>query len=469
MSKNTSRRKAVGPKSGQVMKAPGFGRTQGAAFIAAYVERKAKDYLLKKTQEEALRFTRKIAGTARKVADKDGREYEMIPNTFEGATASGPGMLPSETTKSVKRGSGTNGTYNSKVHKLKVVAGDPPSRAMARLMKDNGTLNKRILKTITDVKDDATRQQLTHAHGFNQKNIMFIHPGYFGYQYNGIWNTVLDYTTPTTPNDKIQRAYAAVSKLVSRVIITNNNAILPINVTFRLIRQKAIGLRALDLANEVINDSHTTQQAGKMPIHYQVRDIQTSTNMTFTAVDASSRSAMHGCMQGLSAYEIVKSQTVKLSAGDHAEFTYEHNYKSGIDLSKLLSAIIGNDPEDNSFFTYGLVIETWGPKVEALKLDASANPITPAVRMNGTGPGNYSFEFEKYAIGAKASSVYAPDTTETGIQVGPFATRVFTPEVLTGSETTKVYEYNYGLLNAPNGFKIPLITDTVVSQADRKL
>ena len=469
--KSYKSRRAVGPKKSAFV-GPIGGPVQipkgKITFSPAYVERKANDWLKNKTEEEALRFNRKLAGVATKVLGRGEAEVEMVPNTFDGSQGSGAESVPSFYTKSIKRNSGGNGTYNSKVHKLKFVAGDPPSRALARLHKDNGTLTKRILKTLNDVSDNTSRQALSISNGFNQKNVVYVHPGYFGFEYNGIWNNVLDYDTQTTPNDKIQRAYAAVSKLISKVTLTNNNVVLPINVCFKLIRQKAVGVRASDIGTNIINTSHTVQDAGKFPIHYQLRDFQSTTNMSYTAVDPT-KSAIHGSMNALAFYEIVKSKTVKVAAGDHVEFLYEHNFKSGINMSKLLSAIIGSEPEDNSLYTYGLVVETWGPRVEALKLDGNGDPILPAVRINGTGPSNYTFEFEKYAVGAKATSSFNPDTTQTGLQAGPFATRVFTPEVLTGSETNKIIEFNYVLLNAANGFKVPLITDTTISDANRKL
>lgn len=451
-------KKVYSPRGGFQSYLPSYLKNPTAKKVGKVLINAAGNYMDKATDTETLGFSKKVVGYATKVASR-GKELEMIPNTYSGAAATGPERIPSLTKKRLKITSGYNDVYRAKVHKLHVIAGEPPSRALEALVRQNGEQKREIFSTLRNTQTGDERKHLTRAFGFNQKVVAFIDPDFFGCDVNRVWNDVLELSPHTTSSTLIQRVYGAVTKISNVLTISNNNLVLPTFISVKLIRQKQQGIRGKDIPNNVFNTLAATQEDGHMTALYQVGSKSTSLVGTFAEVDPT-RNDVHSCPNATACYEIVKSKTIKLGAGDHLEFTYDHLYKSGIDLRLLMAAREGVTMEDNSLYTYGLVVEGWGPKVEAVGLDAAALPLLPTVRYSGSGPGQFSMEMKVTAYGAKASAQGVVSTT--GFIAGPFAERVFT-DASYDISATEIANFDYQQLGAANGIDVPLLSDKFVT------
>jgi hypothetical protein len=462
MKKNNKKVAYLPPQRGKVAFMPSLRSV--TTRIGAYTSRYARDYLNRATETDSLLFAKKLSGIGTRVT-AGRKELEMVANTQFDAAGGGADETPSLLETSTKVTSGVNGAYRAKVHKVHMVFGTPPSKGLRDLVRENGEIKKQITDTLSQVVTDGTRQLLGHGHGFNQKSVLYITPDQFGFDANSIWQQILEFPTHGTGTSNIQRVYAGITKLRSTLSVSNNNVMLPMNVKVSLIKQKNPDIRGIDIANEVINALSSTQEEGKMASLYQFSDRITNAICTFTNVDPRMNN-IHSCPNAVANYEIVKSKTVRLSAGDHLQFTYDHYFRSGIDLRPIMAAREGATIEDNSMYTYALVLETWGPNVEALKLDASGNPVTPAVRWNGSAPGQFSMELSRHAYGAKGTATSTIGAG--GFQAGPFAVRVFTDGLSYGTKLPTT-NFHYTKLNANDGFAVPLLSDKdVINAGNRK-
>lgn len=374
--------------------------------------------------------------------------------------------IPTQTKEDIIVNSGFNGTYNARVHKIKYLAGIPPGRALRQLVAQNGEKTKRVFDSRYDMPDGGGRASLTKSFGFNQKLVLFPTNGLFGSTPAELYDDVLVVAgTPQTQSSVVQTAYAAITKLNSEMALVNNNKVLPMFITLKIVRQINDKFNWNSIPAEVINADLNVQEAGRVGKVFQLQNRLSDTGFNWTSVDKN-KNNIHSCTNALMNYEVVTSKRVKLAAGDSLEFNYEHCLQSGINLNELFGTHLDTEFSSGSMYSYGLIIEAHGPQVEAIALDATGGLTNE--RHRGLAPGEFSMEFKRSATGARNSSTLGvlPGAQQGGYEVGSFAVRVFSQSAL--ANTLKIRNWNYNQIGGNNGFRVPVISDTAVVQAGSK-
>jgi hypothetical protein len=472
------RRKAVQPKITRVKRLPYNPRGGFTASLKPYNLPQTISGTIRDAAREAKnkKGTDAVLGVLGAAARGAGRAIRNADITLQmgtnpNDTSTTPTKLPIVGEMSTRRSSGYNGTWNSKVHVLKVTAGRQPGKYLRDSMQLIGEKRYRHSDTRYGTLTGDARKALTLSYGFNQKFVGFVGSPLFGWTPEQVMNDI-GFTSYSTSIEKLQRAYASVSCLRSSMQLTNNNKILPMYVKTMLIRQIVNGVNFGAAVTKAYSADNTIQDAGAMPIAYQLGPAvqKTGGSILETFVDPT-KGAIHSSPNALANYEIVSTHTTKLSAGDSLDFTYDHKYRSGINMEQLFSmASLGGGIDPGSSYTYRLALELWGPAVEAVALDGLVAPIDDE-RYRGSGPGHFSMEFQKYMIGVKPKG---PNSTSAAVAGGwvpdtQFDIRLFTREY--DGDTTvanRIKNYPYEALDVANGFRIPLITDTQVEKGGSK-
>ena len=141
----------------------------------------------------------------------------------------------------------------------------------------------------------------------------------------------------------------------------------------------------------------TTQTDGAMPHTYQL-NVPSSQNFLGTKVFVDPRTAgIKVSDKFKAANEIVETKTVRLSAGDHIELNYIHNFGRGIRLDKLHGLREDGSTVPSFPYTYTLMVEAFGEKVECY------NAALPNAIYKGTCVGTLAFEFSRRVEGISDS------------------------------------------------------------------
>lgn len=413
----------------------------------------------------ALMAAAKAAGRAIKESN-----VTLTLTTDPSGTSTRPVKIPLSEEKSMSRISGGNGTWNAKIHKVHVKAGRPAGKYLRDSMQLLGERKYRRRDTRYAYPDGNARKALTLSYGFNEKFVGAVGEELFGFTYSQVRSDI-GYATWTTPTEKLQRNYASVTCLRSIMELTNNNKVLPMTVKCNLVRTIDPGQTFHATLNNCTSASLTAQRAGAMPLAYQqtVPSTKSGGFIRELMIDPY-KAALHGAPNSLALYEIEKSITTRLAAGDKLHFTYDHEFKSGINMEELYSENYLGPVNEQRPYTYMLLLEIVGPKTEAVQLDNTGAAITDQ-RYSGTGPGHFSTEFQQYVIGVQRRGVPVPETGTTGqIQSDRFDLRTFTRDI-DGDPAVinRVKKFTYTDLNVPNGFELPLITDTQVTKGGVKV
>jgi hypothetical protein len=373
--------------------------------------------------------------------------------------------IPVTSVTDVVRKSGGNGTYSAKIHRIHFSAGKRPSKALLALGKMQGITKMRIYDTQRQMLADNTRPDLSFSHGFNRRIISQVMPTVFGFNVQDLaWRFGLQqgsgYGTSPTKN---QTSYGAVYKLTSQLNAINNNKILPCKLKLHFVRQKSLSLGSEDIMPTVANDTIITQQPGKIPVVRQLTAGTTTNPVRHSiAVDNTSH-GFFSCGNGKQNFERIKTFNVNLAAGDSLQLTYDHWLRSGIHLQKLHSAVATTEVDYDSYYTYALIIEHYGPQVEAISA-TDAN-----VRYRGTAWGQFNIETKKFLEGVMPSAgtiASVNPASALGFASNDFAIRSFTTVDASSGLIADRRVFNTGFEDA--SLSIPIITDTSVVASGRK-
>ena len=291
--------------------------------------------------------------------------------------------------------SGSNYTFNSKYHKIKVVTGRDQSKSIKALAKRNGTskiMFNNSMRTKTAIAD---RVELTTDTGFNQKQQILVNPQSFGWSQSQIFS-YFNLSTFMSSAVKEQICYGLATSFGSVCRLTNVNQFLPVNVKFHLIKLMAPSMTVRELMSASAHSDITAiQQEGKMAKQFQLTNtsLGTTNSPLFTVnVDPNSR-GIFASDAFKSIAKIVHTKSIKLFTGDTAEFENVERTGAGVRLDKTHGMDTMSGMETDYPVTYFLGIEINGPMVEAI------NATNADARYLGTGPSTVSFEFKKYSTG----------------------------------------------------------------------
>lgn len=382
---------------------------------------------------------------------------ELIPSSDD---------LPSSVKKWTRSIGGINGTWMSHIHKAHVKIGPPMSVGLRALVRNNGLTKARIYDSIFDNIDDATRPQLKMDVGFNRRTVAFVNPGYFGYTPTNAraeWDPSGIYYTSQT---ETQRTYGAATQIRSKVVMVNNNRALPLKIKCHLVKQKKLEYPFNAVLNTITNADINVQSQGTIPKLRQFTGPGALNWCNVVSLDPN-YSGLFSCANAQAAIEVVKTVEFKLSAGDQAEFTYDHLLKSGLPLENLFGAYNSSAVSNLSAVTYGLVLDMVGTYVEGIW-----KPGELKNRYRGTGPASVSLEFRKEIWGAKSSSpatsMLEPAANFGGFYSTNFACRTYSI-ANTSAATNKKFNVDYASITTDpaslTGMYIPVATDTAIVPA----
>lgn len=347
--------------------------------------------------------------------------------------------------KSVKISMSNNSFEKRTIHHMKFKTGFKPTNPVFRLAKDNGTTYQTIIDTKMSWQTDTRRQLLNHACGFNSK-CFIIPPRDSFISVEDVLTDVFDLglTATTSPDDFSGTRYGALMSCTSQFMIHNQSAFMPCKIVAHLCHftnpQDAAAKELCEFfEDEVFNPSATVQRDGAVPIVYQ----HAGTTIEADGLLFRTKS-IHADMsyKGKGLYDstrfrnsvsVVKSESVRLEAGDFLNLTHTHECGPGVDLGKLHDlSFRGN--HSRAPFSFFVIFELQGYECEGLyKSDTGFHTYL------GKSPAYISWEFKKSFLGARAALTNITGSIPTdNVRV---AVRDFTSESVdeTGSFTKEKF------------------------------
>lgn len=351
--------------------------------------------------------------------------------------------------------SGKNGLYHSREHRIKFFSGNNYGRWMRNIIKTDGIQTlKRGDTTETLGLGSTDRANLTYRFGAGQKGQVKFLDSVCGFRVGEI-TPLFDLAGLDTSTTADQTAYGAISMLRSQVTVTSLNKFVPMYVKFYLLKAKDVSATSQAQFDDCCNSDINIQQNGRMPRYFQQTAPTVTTHYHEVKVDPKTR-GVRAADNWETAFEIVQSRTVKLSAGDRVKVDYMHLLMSGVRLDNLYNYVKSPDFSTDHPICYTMMMEVWGEEVD-IQAFTDANQTIKA-----TSPGVVQFEFAKWLKGVRNNEPgvdYIDSDPQQGWKVGDFAVKVYTRKPVIG--TTRRWNSNYSNLNQNNasGYKVPIMSD----------
>jgi hypothetical protein len=416
----------------------------------------AIDYVVRGKSETAKRILKELA---KPMAIKVGNEIYKLTNPPVAGVASpssDPQILGVE--DSWKQVSGTNHLYTAREYRLNITSGRSKRGWLSSIEKTNGRVNVKTVDT-TELYhlDDAARSNLTKVAGIGRKTQQLINSNLFGWTFQDL-RTYFSMTTYDTSNIREQVAYGAVTKLNSKMTITNLNKYVPTYIKVNLVRNKVVGSDPINSYRGCINSVDTIQVDGAMPLYIQQGSIPAETILGQRVfVDPKSK-GIKSSEIFKAGFEIVESKQFKLAAGDRLKINYDHLCGSGVRLDKLHGIERDSSFSDKHPVTYLAMIETWGEEVDAyLTLDASRV-------IKATAPTSIQFETSKTIYGVMPSESALQLQNSSGYKgylSESFAIKLYSKSPLV-TTTRRYYDFHSNLGTV---YKVPVMSDAVEQSA----
>ena len=299
------------------------------------------------------------------------------------------------------------GTALMTEHRDSIHTGRPTSSAIWDAVKENG-VHRAVMYdskiSLTGEKNFFTRADLDHASGFNTRK--FIVPGASLYPNK---QDIIDAgnlsSADTISEHQDQRVYLSLLEAMSEMKFHNQSAFMKMTLKVHLVRQKQEP--ALSPANDISANVLSAVAAGPqndnaIPLNYQLTDPELSlgTASTFAAgamldVDLSLKG------RGLATspyfrdkYDIVKTVSKTLKAGDIWHFKHIHHFGPGLMMDHIYRAIEtgASDGTKYSPLSYFYIFELKGQQVEGVYKPSASSDLDTYI---GTGPSYMTFEARK--------------------------------------------------------------------------
>jgi len=324
------------------------------------------------------------------------------------------------------------GTVEPKLsHRTKVQTGNPTSRTLLELAKENGVetrvlFDSKMSTRTTEEADSADvvdRRALSHSCGFNCRNFSILP--------QGGWVTQNDVLTAAFPRnndlvgspplvglgiDKVnssEKIYGSLLSTFSELQIFNQSRFLPLVCKIHIVCANRPVFNSLafqsnpgeDITEKLIKltdegpDGFPQETRSGIPGYYLLEEARSSfLNGRFGAFyDWNQLNSGKGLMDSpyfRDNYTIVETKQKTLEPNDSWQFKHEHQYGGGIDFSVLVNNLQegGNFAIDQGTpISYFYIIETKGLPCEGVERDLDGNP-SPRF---GTSPGYYFVEMRK--------------------------------------------------------------------------
>lgn len=314
--------------------------------------------------------------------------------------------------KSIRTSMSNNAFEKRSIHHMKFKTGFKPTNPVFRLAKDNGTKYDVIVDSKMSWQNDTRRQFLNHACGFNSR--AFIIPPRSSFITVG---DVVDYifqlnttTADASPVYVTGSRYGALMSVTSQFMIHNQSAYMPCKLIAHLCQftnpQEMEGIDVSEFfRSNVFNEVTTVQDDGCIPRFYQHGDVvieqETTNGFTRTVhCDISYKGkGLYDSTRFRNSVSVIKSESVRLEAGDFLNLTHTHECGPGVDLGKLHDTYDRGNLQEAPF-SFFVVFELQGYECEGLyKSAADLNTFI------GKSPAYISYEFKKSYLGAREASV----------------------------------------------------------------
>lgn len=376
---------------------------------------KRNPMVVKKTQ---LKSPEKVAASRTNAANKfhsDGvktgsRGYAGATKPTLTSTSPKPLEPLSLERKSVKTTMSNNAFDKRTIHHMKFNTGFKPTNPIFRLAKNNGTIYQTLIDTKQSWKT-AERVFLNHACGFNSRAFI-IPPRDSFVSVRDVVEDIFGLSGTLTPTNELISGsrYGALMSVVSQFMIHNQSAYMPCKVVAHLCQFDHPRSNLATEINQyfetqVFNADVSVQTNGALPVFYQHgssvgEQISSDSFKRTVHCDVSYKGkGLYDSANFKNNFTIVKTESVRLEAGDFLNLMHTHECGPGVDLGKLHLLYNQQNNMKNAPFSFFTVFELQGYECEGLykATDALHTYI-------GKSPAYISYEFKKsYLAAAEAA------------------------------------------------------------------